>query len=109
MHLHVHTHVHIKETPFCLVALVKSQNQLRGGAVGLAALKVFKSRSNKSISPVPPLRAEEHLWRTRFLLMQTAELSPIPACGPAAAYYLSQIFFYFKHFYLKKKKALSKV
>lgn len=82
MHLHVHTHVHIKEAPFCLVALVKSQ--LRGGAVGLAALKVLKSRSGRGISAV---RAEEHLWRTRFLLLQTAELCPLPACGPAAAHY----------------------
>lgn len=77
MHLHMHTHIHIQETPHCLVALVKSQNQLCVGAVGLAALKYFKSRSDKITSAVPLPRAEEHLWRTRLLLMQTTVLCPI--------------------------------
>lgn len=30
MHLHMHTHIHIKEILFCLVGLLKSQNQLHG-------------------------------------------------------------------------------
>lgn len=90
MHLAVHTHTDMKETPFCLVALVKSQNQLREGAGGLAPLKVLKRRLDKSTLAVPLLRAAEHLWRARFLLMGTTELYPVPGCHPAAAYYFLQ-------------------
>lgn len=80
----MHTHLHIKESSFCLVALTKSQKLLR--RENFAFLTVFKSRWFKSISAVPPLRAES-ISGGEFSLCKLQSTAPSQFAPPQTGWF----------------------